>query len=660
MSHLTSDADGKRIVFPFTPELVSTFRVDAKARVERLSEAWGKLMEGPEDSVAAELHHDLHTLKGEARLLGLTDLTLLTSKLEDVVFLAHRREYDLPPEMFLTVSMGMELLGFLVSALGGGDAHVDLAGFVEQLDAVVRDARTLASKEVRERPARAPRSTSNEAGTSDAGSDRLGRATRQRLAAVATSIYLDSLRLEGAAGLRLRESWTALRDEIAQLGCVSLRARLLRHVDGLTRAAAECDKSVAIDANVEDVTVSPEAAAILNTAAVHLLNNAVAHGIETVAERVRAGKPRMGNLRLGVRVADGAAILVVEDDGAGIDVEAVTRAAIVNGVLPEGSAPVDRQAQTLIFEKGITTATATTLRHGDLAGRGVGLDAVRQAVKAGGGSIDVRSVAGRGTAMTVTLPGAATNVAVRTFRWPTGRLLLAVEASWSVGTGSGVPLDPVAALGLKATVRPLDTVVFRRERHAFEIPVQSTPVLGVAARVCPTSPDAPAEVVLVGATEAILLRLDVIAKRASQSTVPPPNSNDATSSEKPDGIQPRKILLLDDNVTWLVLTRSALLRRGFDVYAVSSLTEFADALLRWGPDIVLADVQMPEITAGELCRRVKAVRPLVPVILISDAPTSDADELVAVANADGVLSKLSGPDALAAQLSERGGGDTTV
>lgn len=61
----------------------------------------------------------------------------------------------------------------------------------------------------------------------EAGGDRLGRATRQRFALVATSIDLESLEVEGATALRLRESWTALRDEIAQLGCVSLRARLL-------------------------------------------------------------------------------------------------------------------------------------------------------------------------------------------------------------------------------------------------------------------------------------------------------------------------------------------------------------------------------------------------------------------------------------------------
>lgn len=89
--------------------------------------------------------------------------------------------------------------------------------------------------------------------------------------------------------------------------------------------------TVAVD--VEDVTVSPEAASILDMAPVQLLNNAIAHGIETVAERVRAGKSRTGNIRLGARVVDGAAILVVEDDGAGIDLEGVTRGAIAKGVL---------------------------------------------------------------------------------------------------------------------------------------------------------------------------------------------------------------------------------------------------------------------------------------------------------------------------------------
>lgn len=83
----------------------------ASARIERMSEAWGSLLLGSRDeAVIAELHKELQVLTDESHELLLTEVTLLCEKLDELTQLAHRRSYDVPEELFLTVSMGIELL----------------------------------------------------------------------------------------------------------------------------------------------------------------------------------------------------------------------------------------------------------------------------------------------------------------------------------------------------------------------------------------------------------------------------------------------------------------------------------------------------------------------------------------------------------------------
>lgn len=113
------------------------------------------------------------------------------------------------------------------------------------------------------------------------------------------------------------------------------------------------------------------------------------------------------------------------------------------------------------------------------------------------------------------------------------------------------------------------------------------------------------------------------------------------------------MLLLDTNATWLVLTRAALLHRGFEVQAVTSLTALGEVLEQSPPHIVLADTEKLDISAEELCRRVKQVRPLLPVLLFADIGAAELARIAEHAHADGSLSKSVGPDELARTLEAR-------
>ncbi len=134
---------------------------------------------------------------------------------------------------------------------------------------------------------------------------------------------------------------------------------------------------------------------------VHLLRNAIGHGIESPAERAAAGKPRAGRLVLSA-ARDRAAVLIrVSDDGRGIDRPRVLARARALGLVDEGTREVDDDALfRLIARPGLSTAEQVS----DLSGRGVGIDAVQVKARALGGSVELKTVAGEGTTITIRLP----------------------------------------------------------------------------------------------------------------------------------------------------------------------------------------------------------------------------------------------------------------
>ena len=134
----------------------------------------------------------------------------------------------------------------------------------------------------------------------------------------------------------------------------------------------------------------------------HLVRNAIDHGIEPPDLRVAAGKPPVGRVRLSARHADGSIVIAVEDDGRGIDPEALRRAAVERGILTPEAAPglSDAEARLLIFAPGFSTAGRVT----DVSGRGVGMDVVRTNIERLGGRVKVDSTPGVGTRISLTLP----------------------------------------------------------------------------------------------------------------------------------------------------------------------------------------------------------------------------------------------------------------
>jgi len=133
---------------------------------------------------------------------------------------------------------------------------------------------------------------------------------------------------------------------------------------------------------------------------VHLVRNAIDHGLETPDRRRAAGKGDIGTLRLEASHRNGSIVVEISDDGAGLNREAIVAKALQRGLIASGEGMTDEAVADLIFQPGFSTAAVTT----DLSGRGVGMDVVRRNVVDLGGSIQIRSIAGQGSVFTITLP----------------------------------------------------------------------------------------------------------------------------------------------------------------------------------------------------------------------------------------------------------------
>ena len=139
---------------------------------------------------------------------------------------------------------------------------------------------------------------------------------------------------------------------------------------------------------------------LINDPLVHLIRNAVDHGIESLEERERDGKPRVGTLVLKAYHSGGNVVVEISDDGRGLDRDKIIQKAIAKGLIQSGQSISDSEVINLIFQPGFSTTDKVT----DLSGRGVGLDVVRKAVKALRGRVDVSSEFGKGCTFSIRLP----------------------------------------------------------------------------------------------------------------------------------------------------------------------------------------------------------------------------------------------------------------
>jgi two-component system chemotaxis sensor kinase CheA len=249
------------------------------------------------------------------------------------------------------------------------------------------------------------------------------------------SLAVDIERVDGA--------FVDMRDVTHRLRLIPAQTVFAALARSVRDAAQTLGKRVAFDASGGEVRLDANVLASLRDALMHVVRNAVAHGVESESERIALAKPPTGQVRLEVRRRGSRVTFVCTDDGRGINVEAVRTAAAVRGIVPAGAAKALSNDQVIALLGSVGTVGLTTARNvTELSGRGIGLDVVRATLSQLKGEMSIRSEPGRGVSVEVQVP-----VSIAALQG------LVVEAG---GARLAIPLDAV-----KQTLRIRDLDVPR-------------------------------------------------------------------------------------------------------------------------------------------------------------------------------------------------------
>jgi two-component system chemotaxis sensor kinase CheA len=404
-------------------------------------------------------------------------------------------------------------------------------------------------------------------------------------------------------------------------------------------AAQSLGKRVRFSAAGGGIRLDAHVLSGLREALLHIVRNSVAHGIEVPAERHAAGKDASGTIRLSVERSENDVVFACRDDGQGIDVESIRRTAIQRGLLsPSAAAALDLDgAIQLILRGGFTTKNSVD----EISGRGIGLDAAREAAERLKGRLELRSETGVGTVIEIRVPvslsalmaleveTANTVVAIpisavqRTVRIAASDVARSAESETILFDGEALPFLPLnRALRASAAFTSLDAkrpawsaviveaaggraaIAVDRLRAAVNIVVRPLPRSArSSALVSGASLNAEGDPQLVLDPEALVAR----ARRAQ-------------AHESEAGPKKRAcVLVIDDSLTTRMLEQSILESAGYEVEVATSAEEGLEKARARQYGLFLVDVEMPGMNGFEFVSRTRADARLskTPAILVT-------------------------------------------
>jgi chemosensory pili system protein ChpA (sensor histidine kinase/response regulator) len=365
----------------------------------------------------------------------------------------------------------------------------------------------------------------------------------------------------------------------------------------------------------------------------HLLRNAVDHGLESPEVRLALGKSANGTVKLRAAHEGNSVVLVLSDDGAGIDHQRVRAAAVRKGLLTSEAADAltDDEATELLFRPGFSTRDEVT----ELSGRGVGLDVVKTRIEALKGTVSVASEAGRGTAFTVRLPLTLAVVRALLVRAAGQTFALPLEAVEQIlrpdedqierigrdpvvrAGGAIYPLVPLArALGVRAADAPSDArpLVVLVKAGGKRVALQVDQLLGGREVVVKSlgrqhkNLFGVSGATLLGDGTVVLILNPAELTRGGRAPVR------ATREAAPTGTAPARsrdslrVLLVDDSPSVRRVLTMLFTNAGWQPTAAKDGLEALELLQRGGdlPDVILTDVEMPRMDGYELLATIRA------------------------------------------------------
>ncbi|WP_240231013.1 chemotaxis protein CheA [Devosia lacusdianchii] len=198
----------------------------------------------------------------------------------------------------------------------------------------------------------------------------------------------------------LAQTTRGLQDSVMAIRAQPVKSVFSRMPRLVRELATKTSKKIKLETIGENTEIDKTIIEQLSDPLTQMIRNSADHGIETPDKRLARGKSETGTIRLSAEQAGGNILIIVEDDGGGINRERVLQVARDKGIVAPDAQPTDEQIDQLIFAPGFSTAEALS----DISGRGVGMDVVLSNIKKIGGSVHVRSWTGKGCRMTLRLP----------------------------------------------------------------------------------------------------------------------------------------------------------------------------------------------------------------------------------------------------------------
>jgi len=607
-----------------------------------------------------ELLRNAHTLKGSARMLGFEDISVIGHRMEDFLKEMEDGARVVDGTSIDLLLQGTDAISRMTDALAkGADSPVDLEMFIMAFDqglstvAAFNDEQSVAEAAVGD-------TVRTSVKTLDSLVNLLGELIINKKRFEDKTAALKTLaRISGTAvpAAKVIEFQQALEEDVLYLGYIiqelhaeamALRMMPLRTItEGFARMVRDLSKSqgkeVDFEISGEHIGIDRLLLESLKPMFLHMLTNAVDHGIELPAERVARGKPAKGTIRIAAQHEGNNVVIEIRDDGAGMDPKKIKQAALRRGVIDRDEAELlrDDEALYLTLRQGFSTSEIVT----DISGRGVGMDVVKMNIEKVKGNLTLKSEVGVFTEIQLRLP-----------------LTLAVLDALMVSCAGEQYAIPVSSIQETIRIRSEDiATVAGKEVLAVRnatVPLFSLArILGLERDGTTVSGGKVAAVILKQRDQVIACTIDrnngtseIVVKglggqlkrvRHTFGATIMGDGNPALILDVPDifataegvasgGLRKAlqesqtvavrgRVLVVDDSITTRTMEKSILLANGYDVVIAVSAEDALEKIGESAFDLVISDVEMPGLNGFELTARLRSLDEYrtVPVIIVS-------------------------------------------
>jgi len=606
-------------------------------------------------SLLHELLRNAHTLKGSARMVGLSDISAITHTMEEQLQGMEHGTRAIDAEAIDLLLKGADAVALITAALSKGEApNLDVERFVAEYDRgelsrpMQEESRETTSEQISD-------TVRANVKTLDALVNLIGEMiiNKKRLEAKLFRLKEIAGDLDPAAAAPLLEFRRELEDDVLYLDyliqelhekAMGLRMLPLRSIsDGFERLVRDLSQQLGKEVRFEMIGESIGMDRVLleglKPMLIHLLTNAVCHGIESPEKRIAAGKMRQGTVLLAARHEGSSVLVEVRDDGCGLDPARIKAAALARGVIDarEAEGLTDEEALYLTLRPGFSTAEIVT----DVSGRGVGMDVVKKNIERVKGNLTLASEVGNYSQITLQLPLTLSVIEAlivrcggETFAIPINYVqeILKVRPPEILTMGS---CEVIKVRGVTTPLYSLSGMLdlAQEEENATTF---ATIVLKLCDQRIACTVDAHlgnSEVVVKGLGKQFknvrfLFGATILGDGNPALILNVPDLFEAGDSGsrtslrgfgEQSGKRLFKVLVVDDSITTRTMEQSILVTHGYSVVTAVSGEDALEKAAAGSFDLVISDVEMPGINGFELTRTLRDLDQYreTPIIIVS-------------------------------------------